>query len=159
MSRATERGRAVRATHFTIGFACAVFVFACSDPFDPAPGGLLASGTWGAEGAGVIVSESGVHVHIGCTFGDIAGGVDVANGRFTVDGDYMLRAYPVAVGPTVPARFMGVVDGRTLTLTVAVDDTVENRQVTLGPVVVRHGQEPEMAQCPICRVPPNSPAR
>ena len=77
------------------------------------------------------------------------------DGRFTVDGSYMLRAYPVAVGPTVPAQFSGQVVGATLTLAVAVDDTVENQLVSLGPVTVTHGREPEMAPCPICRVPPN----
>ena len=117
---------------------------ACADAFDPAPDGTLAIGTWGAEGAGVIVSETGAHVHIGCTFGDIEGTILVIDGRFTVDGSYMLRAYPVAVGPTVPAQFSGKLVGPTLTLAVAVDDTVENQLVSLGPVTVTLGREPEM---------------
>ena len=133
----------------------AVTAVACADTFEPAPDGTLAIGTWGAEGAGVIVSETGTRVHIGCTFGDIEGTISVIDGRLTVDGSYMLRAYPVAVGPTVPAQFSGQLVGRALTLAVAVNDTVENQLVSLGPVTVTHGREPEMAQCPICRVPPN----
>lgn len=137
-----------------------LLVIACGDNgFDPAPGGTLAIGAWGADGAGVIVDESGVHVHVGCTFGDIVGRVPVVDGRFTIDGSYMLRAYPIAVGPTVPAQFSGQIVGRTLTLAIAVDDTVENQIVRLGPVSVEFGTEPNMAPCPICEFPPAAAER
>jgi hypothetical protein len=54
-------------------------------------------------------------------------------GRFTVDGSYTLRAYPIAVGPPLPAVFTGAVSGTQLTFSVAVDDTVEKKLVPLGP--------------------------
>ena len=61
-----------------------------------------------------------------------------------------LRLYPVAVGPTMPAQFAGVVNGNRLTFTVAVNDTVETKLVVLGPAIVTFGRQPEMGPCPIC---------
>jgi hypothetical protein len=118
-----------------------------------APAGELALGTWGGDGAGVIVTDSVLHVHIGCTFGDVAGRVALdASGRFTRDGAYVLRAYPVLVGPSLPAQFSGVVEGKRLTLAVAVNDTTQGKVVSLGPVMVTFGEEPKLGPCPICTV-------
>lgn len=120
----------------------------------PPSDGILALGTWGGDNAGVIVTDSAVHVHVGCTFGDMPGRVQLdANGRFTTDGSYVLRAYPVQIGPSLPAQFSGRVAGGTLTLAIAVNDTVERKVVALGPITVIYGREPEMGPCPICRVP------
>jgi hypothetical protein len=115
---------------------------------------VLTRGTWGGENAGAIVDDTIVHVHIGCTLGNfpLPTVVDDA-GRFTVDGSYTLRAYPIAVGPPLPAVFTGAVSGTQLTFSVAVDDTVEKKLVPLGPVTVVLGREPRMQVCPICRTP------
>lgn len=132
---------------------------AACDDFDLAfsTGGTLAVGTWGGDDAGVLVTEGNIHIHIGCTFGDIVGEIPIdAEGRFAVDGSYVLRAFPVQVGPSLPAQFAGQVEGRRLTLAVAVNDTVQGEVVALGPVEVVFGKEPAMAMCPICRVPPGA---
>lgn len=133
-------------------FASAV---ACHDsPTPPIVGSTLVIGTWGGVNAGIIVTDSVTHVHVGCTFGDFPPGVVLdADGRFTVDGRYVLRAYPVFIGPYLPAQFSGRVVGKTLTLAVAVHDTVEKKVVALGPIVVRLGDSPQMGPCPICLVP------
>ena len=140
----------------TLGFAAAiVLIAACSSgsnlpPYD----GYVALGTWGGDTAGLIVSDTAMHLHIGCTYGDVSGRVPLsATGDFDVNGSYMLHAYPVAVGPTVPARFVGHQDGSRLTITVTVNDTVAHQTVVKGPVVVRYGDEPQMGPCPICRRP------
>jgi hypothetical protein len=120
----------------------------------PPGGGNLALGTWGGDNAGLIATDSLTHVHIGCTFGDIVGTVALdASGAFVRDGSYLLRAYPIAVGPTMPARFTGRVIGRTLTLSIAVNDTVEKKTVLLGPVTITYGKDGSMGPCPICRTP------
>jgi hypothetical protein len=120
----------------------------------PPVGPTLAVGTWGGDDAGVIVTESGAHVHVGCTYGDISGTIPLdADRRFAVDGSYQPRAHPIVTGPPVPARFSGRVVGRTLTLAIAVDDTVEGGALLFGPVDLVYGREPEMRICPICRVP------
>ena len=73
----------------------------------PLPGDVLAVGTWGGDDAGVIVTESLAHVHIGCTFGDVTGEIAIDDeGRFTVDGSYVLRAYPVMIGPDASSKSM-----------------------------------------------------
>ena len=120
--------------------------------------GHLAVGTWGGDNAGVIATDSVTHVHVGCTFGDMPGHIALdQSGRFTVDGSYVLRAYPVLIGPSLPAQFSGRVTGRTLTLAVAVNDTVEKKVIALGPVTVVYGRTPSMGPCPICLVPRRRP--
>jgi hypothetical protein len=120
----------------------------------PPADGRLALGTWGGDSAGVIVNDTLTHVHIGCTYGDIPGRITLdAEGRFTRTGSYLLRAYPVAQGPTLPAQFVGRVLGSTLTITVTITDTINNQVVVRGPSISQLGVPPRMANCPICRVP------
>ncbi len=116
-------------------------------PFD----GAIAIGTWGGDGAGMIVADTSMHLHIGCTYGDVSGRVPIVHGAFDVTGSYMLRAYPITVGPAVPARFTGTVTGRVATVTVTVNDTVQHQTVVKGPVIVRFGDAPQLGPCPICR--------
>ena len=108
------------------------------------------AGTWGGDNAGVIVTDTTAHVHIGCTVGDVHQALETdAEGRFDVPGLYNITAYPVYRGPDHPARFTGRIDGKVMTLTVQLTDTA----VVLGPVQVLYGREPRMGPCPICRVP------
>jgi hypothetical protein len=138
--------------------ALALVLATCSDGSLVPADGKLAIGTWGGDNAGVIVTQSVTHVHVGCTFGDVPGEVALGpDGRFTVDGSYVLRAFPIMIGPSLPAQFSGRVVGRRLTLAIAVNDTVEKKVVALGPITVVYGREPEMGPCPICRKP--RPAR
>ena len=112
---------------------------------------VIPVGTWGGDSAGMIVGDSAVHFHVACTFGDVSGRIPVnAVGEFNVVGSYMLRAFPIAVGPTLPARFIGRIDGNIVTTTVIVDDTVLKRTVVRGPVVVALGISPRLGPCPIC---------
>ncbi len=114
----------------------------------------LALGTWGGDNAGLIVTDSVAHLHIGCTFGDIEGRIALdASGAFTRDGTYQPRAYPIVSGPPVPARFTGRVQGRMLIVTVTVNDTVTNVIRTYGPAGLVFETEPRLGPCPICRVP------
>lgn len=128
---------------------------ACSSSRASAPlpsDGLLPLGNWGGEGAGLIVSDTAMHLHVGCTFGDASGRIALnSNGEFDVGGSYMLRAFPIAVGPTVPARFTGRLDGNTVTVTATVNDTVAKKTVVMGPVTVVFGSEAKLGPCPICR--------
>jgi hypothetical protein len=122
---------------------------------EPAAPAEIAAGTWGGPNAGVIVTDSAMHVHLGCTYGDVAGRVALdSSGRFDVAGSYVLRAYPIAVGPALPARFSGTVRGTTMTISVSVNDTVEHKTVVLGPSSVRLGRTPQLGPCPICVKPP-----
>lgn len=134
--------------------AGAVLAIACassnSGPSLPPFDGNLAVGTWGGDSAGMIVGDTAMHIHVACTYGDVSGRVPVTNGRFDVAGSYMLRAYPIAIGPTVPARFVGQIDGANAAVTITVNDTVQHTTVVLGPVHVTYGQDPRLMPCPIC---------
>jgi len=108
------------------------------------------AGTWGGDNAGLIVSDTDVHVHIGCTLGDAVGPIHPdADGRFEATGTYNVDAYPIDRGITHPARFTGQIIEQTMTLTVSLTDTGR----LLGPVTLTYGKEPKMGPCPICRVP------
>lgn len=111
------------------------------------PTGPLPVGAWGGENAGVVVGDTSMHVHIGCTVGD-GPRPFTSNGRFEITGRYNITAHPVDLGVFHPAIFTGRVSGNTLTLTVRLTDTT----VTIGPAVVELGREPRMGPCPICRI-------
>jgi hypothetical protein len=120
---------------------------------DPRPD-ELAVGTWGGDNVGLVADESVTHVHVGCTYGDFPARIELDDDlRFSVPGEYLLRAYPVALGPPMPAQLAGVLRGNDLTLTVAVNDTIERKLVVLGPVTVTFGRDPRMGPCPICERP------
>lgn len=134
----------------------AILAAACtgSGSAEPPPATQLALGTWGTDGAGLIVTDTLAHVHFGCTKGDFRRPQTLdADGRFNVNGSYILRAYPITIGPSLPARFTGVVRGSVLTLSIAIDDTVAKTLVALGPVSLVLGRSPNLGPCPICVTP------
>lgn len=130
-------------------------VVACSSGPTVGPvDGELPLGTWGGDSSGMIVGDTSMHLHIGCTFGDVSGRIKLGDdGSFDVVGSYMLHAYPIAVGPTDPARFTGRVIGSTATVIATVDDTAQHQTVVHGPVVVSLGVPPRLGPCPICARP------
>src|SRR5882762_1762890 len=94
------------------------------------------AGTWGGDNAGLIVTNTDVHVHIGCTLGDAVGPIHPdADGRFEATGTYNVDAYPVSRGIIHPAQFTGQISGLTMTLTVSLTDTAR----VLGPVTLIYG--------------------
>ena len=137
----------------------ALVTIGCGDgTIAPLDATRVAAGTWGADGAGAIVTDSVMHVHIGCTFGDVLGIVTLdQSGAFDREGSFQPRAYPVAIGPSVPARFVGRVQGRTMTVTVTANDTIAKMERVFGPVTVTYDVEPRLGPCPICRVPGMTP--
>jgi hypothetical protein len=142
----------VGALAVVVGALAACSSAAASSPL-PADG-LLPLGNWGGDSGAMIVSDTAMHLHIGCTYGDISGRIAlIGDGSFDLAGSYMLRAYPVAVGPSVPARFVGRLIGKTLTISAIVNDTIQHTTVTRGPVSVTLGADPRLLPCPICRRP------
>ena len=125
----------------------AIAILACSATSPPI---TQVVGTWGGDDAGLIVSNTDVHVHVGCTLGDAVGPIRTdPNGRFEAIGTYNVDAYPVDRGILHPASFKGQIIGQTLTLTISLTDTAR----VIGPVTLIYGREPKMAACPICRTP------
>jgi len=120
----------------------------------PVSDGVLPLGNWGGDSGAMIVSDTAMHLHIGCTFGDVSGRVAVSEGGgVDVDGSYSLHVYPIAFGPSVPAKFVGTFNGKTLTVTAIITDTTNGTTVTRGPVTVMLGANPRLLPCPVCRRP------
>ena len=131
--------------------AMSLLLVGCPKDNPMAPDGSLVIGTWGGENVAFIVESATTHVHVGCTNGDFPAPIAVdTRSRFNVAGSYVLRAYPVQVGPPLPAQLSGIVSGRHVTFTIAVNDTVEKKLVVLGPETVTLGEDPRMGPCPIC---------
>ena len=106
------------------------------------------AGTWGGDDAGLIVSAEGAHAHIGCTIGEVEGPIPLdAEGRFDLDVQWNVDAFPVDRGIRHPARLSGRTDGHTMSLAVRLTDTGQS----LGPAMVTFGRQPRMQDCPICR--------
>lgn len=133
----------------------AVGVLACSDAAAVfPPDGLVPLGQWGGDSAAMIVGDTATHLHISCTYGEVSGRIPIRDdGSFDAAGSYLLRAFPIAIGPTMPARFIGRIDGNTATVFVTVTDTIEKKTSTRGPVMVTLGRDPKLMPCPICRRP------
>jgi hypothetical protein len=134
-----------------MAFAAAAALLGPCDPAEPIrpPKGTIA-GTWGGENAALIADDTSAHVHIGCTYGNIHQRIiPDANGRFDVPGEQNITAHPVDLGVMHPARFTGRIFGGQMSLKVTLTDTT----VTLGPVQLAYGKEPQMGPCPICRRP------
>ena len=129
--QAVVAARGIHGALFAVGVL--LVLSACSeDPLLPPSDDHLALGTWGGDDAGVIATDSVTHVHVDCTSGDMPGNIPLdEDGRFTVDGSYVLRAYPVMIGPALPAQFSGPVSGRTLTLAIAVNATLAEAGITV----------------------------
>ena len=146
-----------RMSLFTPLFALvAVAGVACSSTHTTLPpsDGKLALGNWGGDSAGMIVGDTAMHLHVACTFGDVSGRLELGpNGEIDATGTYVLRAYPITVGPSLPARFTGRVDGTTATITVLVNDTTTHSTVQRGPIKVKLGDDAKLGPCPICRRP------
>ena len=132
----------MKAAVLVVGFAA---LTGCnSGPFPP---GAMVDGTWGGNNAGLMADDTSAHVHIGCTYGAVHEPIVLdMDSRFDVAGEQNITAHPVDLGILHPARFVGSIDGRTMTLRVMLTDTA----VTLGPVVLRFEKEPVMGPCPIC---------
>ena len=149
MTRLAPAAHGARLALF-IGAAAVVGACGSQSPLVQPAGDHLAAGTWGGDSSAVIVGDSSAHVVIGCTYGDMIGRVPLdSTGRFAASGSYLLRAFPVAMLPTMPAQFAGHVSAGSLVLTVTVNDTVAHSTTVRGPVTSVFGRTPNTVVCPI----------
>lgn len=115
----------------------------CGCSFLTAPGVL---GNWGGREASLVLARSGGTLSYACGAGTIDSGWTLTpSGDFTASGRHFFGGGPApAQGrPPHPARYAGVVDGDTLSLTVTVTDLGE----TLGPFHLVRGGPPVLEQC------------
>ncbi|MEO8189487.1 MAG: hypothetical protein ABI682_04025 [Acidobacteriota bacterium] len=110
-------------------------------------GTRLPLGVWGGERAEISVTEKGATVKFFCAHGMADQPILYdADGRFSVVGWFVREGGPLPIDETVlrrPALYTGKTDGKTLTLTVFVDNT------SLGPFTLILGRKSNLGPCPI----------
>ena len=128
--------------------AAAVVIVACSrSDVLFAPGSSLPSGEWGADRVQFVTSDSVTEVVYYCVGGTFAGDiVPDASGHFTVNGRFAPYFGPFS--RDMPAQMSGQVDGKTLTFAVAVNDTINQKVISIGPATVQFGQHANIIVCP-----------
>src|SRR5687768_2198894 len=107
------------------GLLCLVLLAGCGS----AAGGeerALPPGTWGGDHILLDVAVGGATVELDCAHGAVEEAIRLdSEGRFDVAGTYVQeRGGPVREGgeDARPARYAGRVEGKTMTLTIAVGD-------------------------------------
>jgi hypothetical protein len=131
--------------------ACAFALCACAGSESPlSPSGHLAFGEWGGDHVDVVASQTQTSVMLGCSSGVFSGYIPLdVNGRFTANGTWNLSIGPIRLDGNMPAQLSGQVSGRTVTIAVAVYDTVTKQVTSLGPQSAELGK-PSIGQvCPV----------
>jgi hypothetical protein len=108
---------------------------------------VIANGTWGGEHVVFHASGSGATVQFDCAHGAISAPLALdAEGRFSLAGDFVKEhGGPIRVGEVEnheSARYSGRVDGRRMTLSVAL-----GRDETLGPFTLALGSAGRVVRC------------
>jgi hypothetical protein len=109
---------------------------------------VLKSGMWGGNHIGLAASAGGAQIDYDCAHGSIDEPIVLrADGSFEAFGTHVLeRPGPIPYGQpedSHPARYSGITDGKTMTLTVTMIDL--DRQV--GTFVLYYGQTPKVFKC------------
>ena len=109
----------------------------------------LATGTWGGDQAGLVVTTGGASTRFFCAHGAIEQPILLdSSGRFEAGGYTVFEAGPTAIDDTPfrrPAIYSGSSDGKTMTLTV----TLPTQNQKLGPFTLVFGQGTTLRPCPI----------
>jgi hypothetical protein len=125
---------------------CLVLVAGCGSA---AGGGerTLPTGAWGGDQILLEVAAGGSTVELDCAHGAVQEAIRLdGDGRFDVGGTFVReQGGPVREGQedARPARYSGSVDGKTMTLTIALGDGGD----TLGPFELMHGRSTRLTKC------------
>lgn len=120
----------------------------CGGDTSLAPDRVLPRGAWGGEHARLTVEAASAAIEFDCAHGalDVPILLD-RNGRFDVPGVFVReRGGPVRLDDppdSHPARYVGTTDGRSLTLTVTLLDSVQN----MGTYTLVLGMPPRLVKC------------
>jgi hypothetical protein len=124
-----------------ISVAVALLACGCaSDAVGPGPTTGPLEGSWGGSQASLVVDEDGARVELTCADGRIDGRVFLDQGRFDATGPWWPG--PVPPGEPQTARYTGVIDGRSMELTILADGTR-----SFGPLTLVRDREPTFPRC------------
>ena len=123
-----------------MALASSCVLLACSDPVAPDP-----LGSWGGEGASVVVSADLTTFEFDCAHGEVDATLVVdGRGSFSSEGVYFHEGGPLPIEGREPirARYQGTVDGDRMTLFVLLEGSEP-----IGPRQLRRGDEPFLRKC------------
>ena len=105
-------------------------------------------GPWGGRGISLDVAANGVRIEYDCANGDITGRIATdREGRCDARGTFVReRGGPQREGDEAraqPARYAGLIDGSSMTLTVVLTDTNE----TVGRFALTHREQGVVRKC------------
>ena len=123
----------------TLASSCTLLACA-SDPVAPEP-----LGSWGGEGASVVVSVDLTSFEFDCANGQVEGSLMVdGEGSFSAEGVYFREGGPLPLEgrEPIPARYEGTIDGNRMTLFVLLEGLEP-----IGPRQLRRGDEPFLRKC------------
>ena len=136
-------------SRFRTAPSVAVLVMAmafCSPTYDASPS--VPIGTWGGDHIGLEVTDKGAQADFDCAHGSIDEPMTLASdGRFDARGSYT-RETPGPLregqgGQAVPARYSGLVQGSTMTITISLTESGE----TVGAFTLTRGKTPKITKC------------
>ena len=136
----------MRVTTMLASFALLAATLHCTG-VSPEPGdGNAVLGQWGARHVGLVLTESGGSIEYDCAHGGLAGPIRPGgDGRFEQGGVHVREhGGPMRVGEvpdSVPARYVGRIDGGRMTLRVIVNAD------TLGPFELQRNTPPQLLKC------------
>jgi hypothetical protein len=138
--------RAGRTDHVVYG--CLLVAIASGLACGPTrPSGAIALGAWAGDHVSLTVGEAGAIVEFDCAHGTLDGQLRLdQNGAFNVAGTFVREGGPVRLDPPpliIPARYAGVVEGGSMTLTVTTTDQPQ----LIGPYSLKLGGTPRLMKC------------
>lgn len=108
---------------------------------------VVTPGGWGGAHIRLAVTEGGATVEYDCAHGSIDERLTLdSEGRFDARGTFVREGGSIRVGinrVTRPARYVGRLEGRQLTLTVTLTDTSQ----TIGAYTLTRGSEGRLRKC------------
>ena len=132
-----------RGSTLALGLAGALFLVACSDPFQLSD----SLGEWGGEGVAAVIEAGSASFEFDCAHATVPGGLSFdEDGSFEVSGIWVPEGGPVSdqdPRDELAAVFRGRVRGGSMTLEV----DIIPRDVTAGPYQLRRGQSPILRKC------------
>ncbi len=107
----------------------------------------ISAGTWGGPHIRVRVGTDGAEIEYDCAHGTISAPLTLnAEGRFELRGTHRREGGPIRVDRKPqgrPARFVGQVEGKQMTLTVTLTDTSQE----IGSFTLTHGSQGRLWKC------------
>ena len=145
-----DAGHRIVASFAMLAFAMAALAACANSNAAMSPGTHLAFGEWGGDHVDVVASQTQTNVLLGCMSGVFSGNIPLdANGRFIANGTWNLSIGPIRLDGNMPAQLSGQVSGRTVTIAVAVYDTVTKQVTSLGPQSAEFGKPSVGQVCPV----------